>query len=154
MKNNIVLKVANPGDAPAIAEIEKECFSDPWSVNSVKEFISHAENTILCAMCESELCAYISETHILDEVQIANVAVSAKFRQRGIASLLMEALINKCVSHNVTMITLEVRQSNIPATNLYEKFGFESEGIRRNYYRNPQENAVIMNRYFNEGNET
>lgn len=149
--NSITLKVADLNDIGNISKIESECFSEPWSENAIREFISHNENTILCAYSDNELCGYVSETKVLDEIQIANVAVSQKFRRCGIASLLIETLINKCYSQNIALMTLEVRKSNTPAIKLYEKYNFRPEGIRKNYYRNPTEDAIIMNRNFNKG---
>ncbi len=153
MTDNIILKCADKNCIEAISEIEKACFSDPWSENAIAEFISYPENTILCAFCGYTLCGYISESHVLDEIQIANVAVSKEYRRQGIASLLIETMINKCYSQNVAFVTLEVRKSNTPAINLYTNYGFKAEGLRKNYYKNPNEDAIIMNRYFNKGTE-
>ena len=152
MNNNITLKIAQSSDAAKIAAIEKECFSEPWSENAVNEFILSNRNVILCAFSHDTLCGYVSATQVLDEVSIANVAVSEKFRRVGIASILIEALVDRCISQNATFVTLEVRKSNFPAISLYEKFGFKTEGLRKNYYKYPTEDALVMNRYFNEEN--
>ena len=152
MLNRIILKEANADNSFQIAAIEKECFSEPWSQNSVNEFICGNGNTILCAFYNNRLCGYVSKTQVLDEIQIANVAVSEEFRRQGIASILIETIINKSISQNVSFITLDVRKSNIAAIKLYEKHGFNPEGIRKNYYKNPSEDAIIMNRYLDKGN--
>ncbi len=153
MKNSIILKCADKSCIDAISQIETECFSDPWSKTAIEQFLSYPQNTILCAFLDDKLCGYVSETLVLDEIQIANVAVSESWRRQGIASILIEALINKCYSQKVSFVTLEVRKSNTPAINLYTKFGFKAEGIRKNYYKTPVEDAIIMNRYFNKGTE-
>jgi len=151
MKNSIILKNADKTCIDAISQIEIECFSDPWSKNAIEQFISYPQNTILCAFSGDTLCGYVSGTLVMDEMQIANVAVSESFRRQSIASVLIEAIINKCYSQNISFATLEVRTSNTPAINLYTKFGFNAEGIRKNYYKNPTEDAIIMKRYFKKG---
>ncbi len=88
---------------------------------------------------------------IMDECHITNIAVSPKYRKMGIASKLIKEMFKLCKYHETSYILLEVRAGNIPAKNLYEKFGFKQDGIRKNYYKNPDnthEDAILMSKEF------
>ena len=100
------------------------------------------------AVCFSGVFAgYITYTRIADEIQIANVAVLPEFRRKGLADGLLCRLAQSAKQNGVTKTGLEVHLSNLPARNLYEKNGFEAVGSRRNFYRNPTEDAVLYDRY-------
>lgn len=131
-------------DIPQIAEIEKQCFSLPWSEKEIeKTFLSN--NSIYCvAEDNGSIVGYVGTLHVLDEGNIINVAVIPTCRCRGIAKGLMEYLFSELKSVGVKNITLEVRKSNTDAIYLYESFGFKAEGIRKNFYERPVEDAVIM----------
>ena len=135
-------------DAERIAHIEKECFSAPWSVAQVKDEIEKENVIFLSAVAENNFCGYISGQLILDEFYISNVAVTESFRGNGIASALIEHLISLLSEKNCSLMTLEVRESNVNARKLYEKFGFVNLGIRKNFYSHPTENACIYTLYF------
>ena len=145
--NNIdfTIRNYNTHDLEAIAEIEKLCFSSPWSLNALNDFIKFPHNRILVATTNNTVVGYITHTCIFDEIQIANVATHPKFRKQGIAFALIENLINSNNNGDVAIITLEVRQSNIPAQNLYTKCNFDVAGTRKNYYSSPTEDAILMN---------
>jgi len=85
---------------------------------------------------------------VLDEVTVANIAVAKDFRRQGVAALLMEHALNQAEESGMYGVTLEVRVSNTPAIKLYERLGFESAGIRPDYYEKPHEDAIIMWKYF------
>jgi ribosomal-protein-alanine N-acetyltransferase len=147
---NFTLASAELSDACDISLIEDECFSAPWSENQIKDEISRDNVIFLTAKSDGNLCGYISGQLILDEFYINNVAVTEKCRNNGIASALIAELINKLKHCNCALATLEVRESNYGARNVYEKFGFENLGIRKNFYSKPTENACIYTLYFNE----
>lgn len=149
-KINFIIEPADLSDAYGISVIEKECFSAPWSENQVKDEISKDNAIFLTAKSEGILCGYISGQLILDEFYINNVAVSEKYRNSGIASSLITALTDRLRSTECALATLEVRESNINARRLYEKFGFINLGIRKDFYSAPKENACIYTLYFNE----
>ena len=153
MKQKIDFTVAPAelSDAYGISLIEKECFSAPWSENQIKDEISKHGVIFLAAKSEEELCGYISGQLIIDEFYINNVAVTEKFRKYGIASALIGILIDDLQKTPCSLATLEVRESNIAARMLYEKFGFKNLGIRKDFYSRPKENACIYTLYFNEG---
>lgn len=135
-------------DLIEIAEIELLCFSSPWSFNALNEFTKYEHNKILVAKIDSKIAGYVTYTCIFDEIQIANVATHPNYRKQGIAYALIGHLISDGKSNNSALITLEVRTSNIPAINLYKKCGFESCGLRKNYYSYPTEDAILMNYTF------
>lgn len=137
-------------DTAEIAEIEKECFSSPWSENALKEELTNENAFFLAAKAFGEVCGYIGTNIILDECYIANVAVKKEHRRKGIASLLITKAIEKAKEKNCSFISLEVRKSNFPAIALYEKFGFKVCGERKNFYTDPDENALIMTKFFKE----
>ena len=131
-----------------IIEIEKECFSDPWSLDS---FIYEHENPYSYNLIFTEdflgnhkVVGYIYTHFILDEVYINNFAVIQKCRKKGIGGILLKEIIKKAREENYIHITLEARESNENAINFYKNNGFVNIGIRRNLYSNPTENGVIM----------
>lgn len=152
-KTDFYISLAQITDADAIAEIEKECFSSPWSKNQIEDEITRDNVIFLVAKTDNILCGYISGQLILDEFYISNVAVTDLFRGRGVASLLIGELICKLQKRDCCMATLEVRESNISARRLYEKFGFINLGIRKDFYSLPKENACIYTLYFDERNK-
>lgn len=129
---------------PSVAEIEKMCFSMPWSEASLAGELRNPLAKYLVAEYNSQVVGYIGANCILGEVDINNIAVSPEYRRCSIGQRLLESFINECFSEGADLITLEVRESNIPAISLYSKFGFERVGLRKNYYIKPTENAVLM----------
>lgn len=149
-KIDFIVNSAGISDAYSISLIEKECFSAPWSENQIMDEISKDNVIFLAAKTEDELCGYISGQLILDEFYINNVAVTERYRNKGIASALIEKLLEALCAKDCALATLEVRESNANARKVYEKFGFENLGIRKNFYAHPRENACIYTLYFNE----
>lgn len=149
-KINFNLSCACVSDAYEISLIEKECFSAPWSENQIVTEISKDNVIFLIAKTDNELCGYISGQLILDEFYINNVAVTQKYRCKGIASSLINELLRRLKQTDCALATLEVRESNINARRVYEKFGFINLGIRKDFYSHPKENACIYTLYFNE----
>ena len=128
----------------SIAELEKLCFSDPWSENSVASELKNPLSLWLVAMEEDRLAGYIGSQSVEGEADVMNVAVHPDFRRQGIAELLCNALVNHLRQNQIHCLTLEVRASNAPAIALYEKLDFVLVGRRPNYYRHPKEDALIM----------
>ena len=141
----IKISRAKTKHAEAIYGIECESFSDPWSMDSVLFEIEHKHSVCLVAVCRPfGVIGYASMRHVINEGHISNIAVSEAYKKQGIGSLLVEGLIKEAHRKKMIGLTLEVRASNNPAISLYEKYGFEPEGTRPNYYSNPNEDAVIM----------
>ena len=129
-------------DLGQIMEIERACFPSPWSQQSFLAEFEKDYSMMICAVEGDQIAGYLIAWLLLDEIHIANLAVHPKERRRGIGELLVQYLIDR--SDGFRWIALEVRESNRGARKLYEKLGFRRRGIRRNYYTNEIENAVIM----------
>lgn len=128
--------------------IETECFSHPWSKESIEREIENKTSYFLTATENNEVIGYIGMSVVIDEGYIFNVAVKENYRKKGVASALINELVTYGKKNNFSFITLEVRQSNNPARLLYSKFGFIKVGERKDYYSAPKENAILMTKYF------
>ena len=137
-------------DTEYIAEIEKECFSSPWSLDGIKEELNNESARFFVFRLNGKAAGYIGSHIVLDECYIANVAVMPGFRRRGIGERLVEKAVKTARDEGCSFISLEVRLSNSAAISLYEKLGFEKIGERKNFYSSPTENALIMTRFFSE----
>ena len=138
--------VNNAGDfVKEIAQTEEMCFSEPWSEGAVSDFLSYNYNGALICLADGAFAGYVTYTALCGEVQIANVATVPAFRRNGIGSLLIEHLVNFAKETGNELITLEVRLGNEPAIALYKKYGFVTVGVRKNFYKKPDDDALLMN---------
>ena len=128
-----------------IVTTEAECFSEPWSEDAVSDFLSYSYNGALVCLADGSFAGYVTYTDICGEVQIANVATKESIRRCGVGSFLMEALIEVSEKNGAEVITLEVRSKNVSAIALYEKYGFVTVGTRKNFYKKPDDDAILMN---------
>ena len=132
-------------DIPAVVEIEKECFSLPWSEKSFAEsFVREDTIFLVCKEKDGAIKGYIGMYLSFDEASITNVAVASQFRKRGCGKQLVIAAKTAAKEAGAESIFLEVRISNEPAISLYKKQGFENLGIRKKFYEHPVEDAIIM----------
>ena len=138
------IKRLSAESAGKVAETEKICFSHPWSEATVASEMDSRFSDFFGAFCEEELAGYIGGRTIAGETEIFNVAVKPEFRRKGIAKALIEKFIEASREKETQQIFLEVRTSNLGAINLYEKCGFVFCGIRKDYYDDPKENAILM----------
>lgn len=129
-----------------ISECERLCFSNPWSEDGVRQFFENSNNGAVIALVSGEFAGYVTYSHVLDEIQIANVAVMPEFRRKSVAESIVAELVKIAKQLNAVRITLEVRESNVPAIKLYEKTGFEKIATRKGFYTNPREDAFIMDK--------
>ena len=129
---------------PQIAELEKLCFSDPWSEKSVASELENDLALWLVALEGETVAGYVGSQTVLGETDMMNIAVHPDFRRRGVAEGLVSALAEALKGEGSHCLTLEVRASNAPARALYKKLGFAHIGTRKNYYRNPKEDALIL----------
>lgn len=139
-----------------VADIERLCFSDPWSRRMLSE---HLENecaaTLVAQGADGTVLGYAGLLVVLDEGYITNVAVRPEYRRQGIASELLEVFRRFCEGNHMAFLTLEVRASNTAARALYQKHGYAEVGCRKNYYEHPKEDAIIMTLEFaKNGTET
>ena len=140
----MILEKMNPAHVAQIAELEKICFSDPWSERSIASELDNKLAFWLVATEGETVAGYIGSQTVMDETDMMNVAVHPDFRRRGIAEALVTGLVEALKTKGSHCLTLEVRASNGPAIALYEKLGFSEIGRRKNYYRNPREDALIL----------
>jgi ribosomal-protein-alanine N-acetyltransferase len=131
-------------DVQAVWEMEQMCFPDPWSIDSIKEGFFNRFDTWIVLEEEEEFLGYCAFRILAGEGELFRIAVLPAFRGRGLSKKLMEYLVKYSSKMNAFSISLEVRESNIIAKNLYKTYGFLEEGIRKAYYRNPCESAIIM----------
>ena len=129
---------------PQVAALEKVCFSDPWSEQSVAGELSNPLSVWLVCVEKDRVLGYVGSQTVLGETDMMNVAVSPDARRRGIAEKLILELVEQLKKRDSHCLTLEVRASNAPAIALYEKLQFTQVGRRPNYYRNPKEDALIL----------
>ena len=140
----MMIEVMNSSHVAQIAALEKICFSDPWSERSIASELDNKLAFWLVAAEGDTVAGYIGSQTVMDETDMMNVAVHPDFRRQGIAEALVNALVEQLKIMGSHCLTLEVRASNAPAIALYEKLGFHEIGRRRNYYRNPREDALIL----------
>ena len=131
----------------AIAALESECFSDPWSQASLEESLTNPAYTFLAALEDGVLKGYVGAYTVLDEMQITTVAVTADARRRGIGHRLIDVLKEEATRASLASVTLEVRASNEAARTLYEKQGFTAVGVRKHFYTHPTEDGILMTLY-------
>ena len=127
-----------------IAELEKLCFSDPWSENSIASELYNKLSVWLVAEIDDKVVGYVGSQTVLGETDMMNIATHPDYRNQGIATGLINCLINALTDRGSHSLMLEVRASNDAAKSLYQGLGFQEVGIRRNYYRNPKEDALIL----------
>ena len=138
------IRLMEKADIPQLAELEKLCFSDPWSVSAFEYELNNPLSLWLVAAEGDTVAGYVGSQTVIDESDMMNIAVRPDFRRQGIAENLIESLIIMLNTRQSKSLTLEVRVSNTPAIRLYEKMGFIQVGRRPGYYRNPREDAYIL----------
>lgn len=131
-------------DVSQIAELEKLCFSAPWSKNAILEELENSNAHFLVAQSAKKVLGYIGVHEVCGEAYIDNIAVQPNYRRLGIGEKLLSTAQKNAFGRGCEFITLEVRKSNEEAISLYKKLGYEIVGERKNFYTNPAENAVIM----------
>ena len=129
---------------PQVAQLEKLCFSDPWSEKSIASELDSSWSYWVVAVEDGQVVGYIGSQSSYEQADIMNVAVHPDWRRRGIAESLIDCLVKELRTRNCMALMLEVRASNAPAIALYEKMEFHQVGLRKNYYRNPKEDALIL----------
>ena len=135
-----------------VAELERICFSTPWSRNMLAEELDNMLSAFLVALDDADrVVGYAGVQVILDEGYITNIAVRPECRRQGVAAQLLQVFMDFAKANKLSFLTLEVRASNYDAIALYGSRGFRSMGRRKNYYEHPREDAIIMTREFTDG---
>ena len=137
-----------PSDINDVYKISKSSFSIPWSIESIKGELNNPLAKYIVAKDENTniIVGFVGAWIVVGEASITNIAVHPDYRDKGIGSKLLSSLVNLCSDLNCTLINLEVRESNYSAQNLYKKYGFTIDGIRKGYYEDNKENAILMSK--------
>lgn len=138
------------GHIPAIAALEAICFSTPWTAEGLSEELENPQAHFLTALEAETVCGYIGVQEIRGEGYVTNVAVLPQYRRTGIARALLTAAVQGAKARGCAFLSLEVRTGNTAAIRLYESLGFRFVGIRKNFYRDPAEDACIYTLYMKE----
>lgn len=131
-------------DLPDIERLEQKIFPDPWSRKGLLDTWNQAHALILGAWQSEVLVGYLIFYYVLDEGEIARIAVEETRRCKGVAGRMVKELFSCCEQYGITKIMLDVRESNSAAIRFYRSHGFAEDGIRKKYYENPTENAILM----------
>ena len=131
-------------DISQVAEIERQIFSIPWSEKSFKDSMESDNTIYIVAKEDNNVAGYAGMYLSFEEGNITNVAVNPSSRRKGIGEKIVRDILNRAYEKGVRDVFLEVRETNSAAIALYEKIGFKEEGIRKNFYEKPKENALIM----------
>jgi ribosomal-protein-alanine N-acetyltransferase len=131
-------------DLEQVFAIEEESFSDPWSEEDFRSALLDEKNDYLVAEAKGQVAGYCGFWGVVGEGDIFNVAVKKEFRRQHIGEAMLKELLRRGMARGITSFTLEVRGSNEAAIRLYESLGFVKEGIRKEFYSKPKEDAVIM----------
>ena len=145
-ENRLCLRIRpmSLADLPTVLEIEKECFPAPWSERIFRDVLDLDYYHFLTAILDGEVAGYCGYIRSFETADIANIAVRGSLRRSGIGEKLLRKLMDDGYRAGVERFSLEVRASNTPAIALYEKLGYRQEGLRRGYYENPREDALIL----------
>ena len=138
------IRRARPDDATAIAEMEAKIFGDPWSQRDIFSYVCQETGMCYVALSDGEVVGYIIGRKIIPEGEIYRIAVREDKRERGIGYRLLSYALKTEGGLGVETVFLEVRSRNAAARALYLSYGFKEMGIRKNYYQNPPDDAVIM----------
>lgn len=144
MENNIIIRPMTIDDVDEVYTVEEDCFVDPWSKDSIRKELKNDLARYLVAEIDDKIVGYVGVWFVVDEGHITNVAVHSDYRGKKIGDRLVKEMVELCKENNLVAMTLEVRTSNTVAQNLYRKYGFKMGGIRKEYYSNNKEDAIIM----------
>ena len=158
MVSGVKIRSMTMDDIAAVAAMEAEIFSDAWSENLYRETLESGrydcwvlevvESDGAGSVKEPKLAGYFCGQIIFDEAEVHRIAVDLKLRGLGYGQALMEDFLHRVQEMGVVTVLLEVRAGNVPAIGLYEKHGFISIGVRKGYYQNPREDALILQKCF------
>ena len=140
----MISRKMTPSAVPQVAAIEAQCFSLPWSEQGFLDSIAREDTIFMVTELDTKIAGYIGMYTSYGEGEITNVAVSNEYRKQGIGNALVEAMKSAGKENQLESILLEVRVSNERALSLYKRNGFKELGIRKNFYEQPTEDAIIM----------
>ena len=133
-------------DLCALLALEQSCFADPWSEQALRDTLQNRQAVLLAEEDGDRIVGYLGIYLLPDGAEIVRLAVAPAFRRQGTATRLIREAFRRAEQAGAGSVWLEVRSSNAPARALYERNGFRQEGLRKNYYRHPTEDAILMTR--------
>lgn len=142
----MIIREMTVDDLDQVMEIENSLFSVPWTKEGYFTFLTRENSLFLVVEEKERILGYCGVLRVLDEGDVLNVAVAADRQREGIGHFLMESLVRLTKDLGVNILHLEVRSSNETALRLYERVGFHKDGVRKGYYTDPVEDAVLMTR--------
>ena len=149
--DNLEIRKMSLNDLEEIAPILETDFDDFWNYSIIKSELLNENSTLFIAKSNSSIVAFASIWKVVDIMHLNDIVVAKKFRSQGIGKILLNHIINYTKEQNINELTLEVRQDNLPAINLYKHFNFKIIGERKNYY-GANNNAIIMTLYIDKIN--
>lgn len=145
--SEIIITPAETHHLEQITAIEAQCFSSPWSINSFAYALEAESQSLFVALQDERVVGFMCLFHLFEEGELLNIAVAPDMRKMGIAQMLIDKMHDLFSRRKIERITLEVRKSNIAAKSLYEKNGFSAIAVRKNYYTNPFEDGIVMEKH-------
>jgi ribosomal-protein-alanine N-acetyltransferase len=143
----LTLSPATPADLPEVASLERACYGDPWPASAFASLPQNSRVHFVVARNDAgRVAGYVVGWYVLEEGELANLAVAPAERGKGIGRVLLDHMISDAVMRGISQVYLEVRESNTAARHLYATRGFEEVGRRKRYYRSPEEDALILRR--------
>jgi ribosomal-protein-alanine N-acetyltransferase len=142
--NDFKIRPMDFDDLPVVSRLERELFSDPWPEAIFREDIASDLSHPFVLQVNSDIAGYAVLWVAADEGHLTNIAVAVEYQRKSIAKKLLSFILRLANEMGLTLIILEVRPTNAPAISLYEKFGFEKLAVRKNYYRHPVEDCLVM----------
>ena len=144
--SSIVFREMTDDDLDAVVRLERECFTEPWSLRMFREELDHRPQTyfFVARGADDDLLGYGGAWFLVDECHVVNIAVRTDQRRRKLGALCLLHLIDQSLARGMKRFTLEVRANNEAALRLYEKFGFIAVALRKQYYREEKQDAVVM----------
>lgn len=142
----LTIRRMKESDIPEVARLEKEIFPDPWSEGAISETFEQEHTLLLVAYEDRKLIGYLILYFVLEEGEIARIAVIPECRRQGVGARMLLELEDLCEDNGITKLLLDVRESNETAISFYTSYGFVQDGVRRNFYSDPQEDGILMSR--------
>ena len=140
------IRIAKEQENEEIARLEQEIFPDPWSLTALRDTWNQKQAQILGAWLDGQMAGYVIVYFAADESEIARIAVDEKFRRQGVAGALLDEMERVLAGKGIARLMLDVRKSNAAALRFYLSRGFKEDGVRKNFYTNPIEDAILMSR--------
>ena len=147
-KEKIRLVPLSSYNIPIIAKMEKKYFSQPWTENVLRDELGSTNSYFMVAMYETEVIGYVGMYCVCQEGYITNLAVEERYRERGVGKFLLQSCLEFAEKKQFEFVYLEVRASNSTAIKLYVSQGFKRVGMRKNFYKEPEEDAIIFTKYY------